>query len=95
VRIGSSVTSLVFLQTAPRAWTTLALTTSTARSASFEMTGAGPFSRHWRYGHDGRLQAASRRIDIAESYRDAFEIGPGAIVGERAGIGGGHRREEK
>ena len=57
---------------APLAWTTLALTISVDGSASFEMTGASPFPRHWLYGHDGTLQAKSGMIDFGEWYRHAF-----------------------
>ncbi|MFP5317059.1 MAG: cyclic nucleotide-binding domain-containing protein [Acidimicrobiia bacterium] len=57
---------------APLAWTTLALTISTDGSASFEMTGASPFPRHWLYGHDGALEAKSGMIDFDEWYRHAF-----------------------
>lgn len=52
--------------TAPSAWTTLALTITSAGNCHFELVGASPFPRHWVYGPDGEIAAKSGLIDYGE-----------------------------
>ena len=50
--------------TAPTAWTTLSLTIRADGEASFEVTGASPFPRHWIYDAAGSLHSKSGLIDF-------------------------------
>jgi len=57
---------------APLAWTTLGLTIYTDGRATFELTGASPFPRHWVYDTDSKLAAKSGLVSFKEWYKKAF-----------------------
>jgi hypothetical protein len=57
---------------APLVWTTLALTLHADGTASYEMTGASPFPRHWVYEAAGQLSHKSGLTDFRDWYRTSF-----------------------
>ena len=57
----------------PPAWTTLALEISADGTATFEVTGASPFPRHWIYDEAGSLAAKSGTVDWATWTREHDE----------------------
>ncbi|CAN5572354.1 hypothetical protein BH24ACT26_BH24ACT26_11200 [soil metagenome] len=56
----------------PTVWTTLALTIHADGRATFGMTGASSFPRHWVHDDSGRLAAKSGLIDYEKWYFGAF-----------------------
>lgn len=57
---------------APLAWTTLALTLFANGEATYELTGASRFPRHWVYDAQGALINKSGLIDFEDWYRKSF-----------------------
>ena len=57
---------------APLVWTTLSLTLGTDGSATYEMTGASSFPRHWVYDQAGRLSHKSGLTDFRDWYLMSF-----------------------
>ncbi len=57
---------------APTVWTTLALTINASGAASWALTGASAFPRHWVYDHDGALAAKAGLADFKDWWRHSF-----------------------
>jgi hypothetical protein len=57
---------------APLAWTTLSLTLYADGAASYELTGASPFPRHWVYDASGALVLKSGLVDFKSWSQRAF-----------------------
>ncbi|MEP7023096.1 MAG: cyclic nucleotide-binding domain-containing protein [Actinomycetota bacterium] len=57
---------------APLVWTTLSLTLAPDGQATFEMTGASSFPRHWLYDTSGLLSHKSGLTDFKDWYATSF-----------------------